>query len=223
MIRIRMSNKGNTKPKSSQLVLDENPVLQQVRDTGAGGSFNILNSRKASYKDYLNTSEKYILAQLPYVYDTSIEDQSSLLQKLLLELSDPRTTPEMALQALSSPCFIPTSYKSEGDNKPVVIFLACIEFIMMNLPDGYIVGIWEEVLRKTVNFSKEALDDFHQVINALFGLRRVSQVETWLCKALDTDTMCPNPYIRLELFRLVRLFKAFDHNTTWESFYPYNK
>ena len=191
-----MSIKENRKPNSSQMVVDEKAVLEQ---------------------DYLNTSEKDIIsAQRPNVYDSTIEDQSSLLKKLLLELSDPRTTPKMVLQALSSPCFIPTSYKSEEDNESIVIFLACIEFIMKMLPDGYIIGIWEEVLRKTVNLSSGVKDDFHQVIHALFGLGRVSQVETWLCKALNTDFMCPNPYIRLELFRLVRLFKAFDHITTWE-------
>ena len=68
-----MFNKGNRKPNSSQMVVDEKAVLEQ---------------------DYLNTSEKDIMsAQRPNVYDSSIEDQSSLLKKLLLELSDPRTTP----------------------------------------------------------------------------------------------------------------------------------
>ena len=193
----------------------------------ADGSFKLVNSatiesKKATDKEYVKTSKRDIISEeQPSVYYSSLEDKSTLLKKLLLELRDPRTTPELALQSLSSPCFCPTTYISEEDNEPFVIFLACMEFIMERLPEGCVEGIWEQVLRKTVNFFKVDLNDFQGVIYALFGLTKVNQVELWLYKAFGTESMCPNPYIRLELFRLVRLFKAkkMDYTKAWENIF----
>ena len=75
----------------------------------ADGSFKLVNSatiesKKATDKEYVKTSKRDIISEeQPSVYYSSLEDKSTLLKKLLLELRDPRTTPEMALQSLSSP------------------------------------------------------------------------------------------------------------------------
>ncbi|CAL4115982.1 unnamed protein product, partial [Meganyctiphanes norvegica] len=152
--------------------------------------------------------------------------QISDLEKHLLELWDPNTTPEMALQYLSSPCLSYWDY-SRGDGEPVVIFLSYINFIMKNQPNGCVVGIWEEIFGKVVLYSR----NFTDVKNVIRRMRmtylsniykRVIPIDgplvnKWLYKTLSHHIKCPNPYIRLELFRMLRIFHKENRNwTIWE-------
>ena len=114
------------------------------------------------------------LVHQPSVYDSSMEDQSILLKKFRLELVVSSTSPEIALKALSSPCFSPMNYKSD-DDELIEIFLACMKFMMIKIPEGSVQGIWEEFLRNTINyslnFSKVVQDNFRHIrLFPMFGL-----------------------------------------------------
>ncbi|CAL4097208.1 unnamed protein product [Meganyctiphanes norvegica] len=152
-----------------------------------------------------------------------MDNHSKLLKNHLLELLNPVTTPEKALQSLSS-CLSPTTYTS-SDDEPVVIFLAYMRFLIARLPGASVDGIWEHILRKTINYSRNftiteklALDDFVREEFTLCSPKlciklipiETYQVFPWLYKALGNHQRCPNPYIRLELFRLIRLFSDDD-------------
>ncbi|CAL4108259.1 unnamed protein product [Meganyctiphanes norvegica] len=137
-----------------------------------------------------------------------MDEQSRLIEKHLLELLDPSTTPERALESLSFPCFSIEPFTRNSE--PVLIFLAYMRFIITRLPDACVVGIWEDILRKTVmhslNFSRHLVEITHvRRKHPSVVLADGPLVSTWLQKALNTHLQCPNPYIRLELFRLIRI------------------
>ena len=174
---------------------------------------SVYSSTKEDRSSHLKKLRLELVHQ-PFVYDSSMEDQSSLLKKFCLELAVSSTTPEIALKALSSPCFSPMNYKSD-DDEPIVIFNACMKFMMNRLPEGSVQGIWVEFLRKTItyslNFSKEVQDNFGYA--CLFP----NELETWLCKALSTNSKCP--YITLQLFHLMRLYKAYKYTESWDNLF----
>ncbi|CAL4070782.1 unnamed protein product [Meganyctiphanes norvegica] len=130
---------------------------------------------------------------------------SNHLAKLLHDLRDPNTTPEMALQLLPSAAY------RRVDIEPLVIFHACIKYIINRLrPGGYVDGVWEDFIRKTVIFSR-----YYTQVSIMFLRRYVTdsdvladhnEVMTWLGEALSIPSNCPNPYTRLELFLLVKTF-----------------
>ncbi|CAL4062119.1 unnamed protein product [Meganyctiphanes norvegica] len=132
-----------------------------------------------------------------------MEDQSTPIDNYLLELLDPSTTPEKALQLLSSPCFSHEAYTRKND--PVLIFLAYMRFIIARQPEAFVIGIWEKIFKNIIKYSlniSDYVDDNHIRFTPV-GNR--PQVHRWLRKALLCPRMCPNPYIRLELFRLIRI------------------
>ncbi|CAL4062115.1 unnamed protein product [Meganyctiphanes norvegica] len=132
-----------------------------------------------------------------------MENQSSPIDNYLLELLDPLTTPEKALQLLSFPCFSPEAYTRKND--PVLIFLAYMRFIIARQPEAVVNGIWEKILKNIIKYSRNISDyvDDNHIRFTPVGNR--PQVHRWLRKALLCPRMCPNPYIRLELFRLIRV------------------
>ena len=64
------------------------------------------------------------------------------LKQHLLELLKPSTTPEKALQSLSSPIFSIKDHNPK-DEKPLKIFLAFMDYIIFRGPNAPICGIWE--------------------------------------------------------------------------------
>ncbi|CAL4119312.1 unnamed protein product [Meganyctiphanes norvegica] len=137
-----------------------------------------------------------------------MDDQSSPIEKHLLELLDPSTTPEKALQSLSSPCLSRKAYTHDED--PVLIFLAYMRFIVTRLPDACVDGIWEDILRRTVKYSVTITLWREEITSVRRRHTRVVLadgpiVSTWFQQALSTHLKCPNPYIRLEMFRLIRI------------------
>ncbi|CAL4131513.1 unnamed protein product, partial [Meganyctiphanes norvegica] len=149
-----------------------------------------------------------------------MEHLTTPLEKHLLELLEPSTTPEKALQLLSIPCFLPMSYSNDNEEH-VVIFLAYIRFIIMKLPEACVDGIWEDFLWRALKYSQNfcgkhkylyyflkpnlyIMPDMYCRIVHTEGLK--VQLKIWLNDALSSESKCPNPYLRLELFRLVRIF-----------------
>ncbi|CAL4089554.1 unnamed protein product [Meganyctiphanes norvegica] len=138
-----------------------------------------------------------------------MECHNSLIDDILLELLDPNTTPEKALETLSYPCISHEAYLRDDDH--VLIFLAYMRFIMTRLPAACVEGIWEELLKKTLMYSLGNFSHLTEEITCVrsthagFVLADDPLVSTWLQKALVTHNKCPNPYIRLELFRLIRI------------------
>ncbi|CAL4174832.1 unnamed protein product [Meganyctiphanes norvegica] len=153
--------------------------------------------------------------------------QRSHVEKRLLELlMEDDITPEQALQYLSSPCMVPWSY-GKGDSEHLVIFMAYLKFIMARRPRGKVDGIWEEIFRKTVVYSRNVTDFKNEIsqlrrnnvsnmYNMVIPIEDGIRVNAWLYKALSTKSKCPNPYIRLELFRMIRLFQKHYENRIWD-------
>ncbi|CAL4117069.1 unnamed protein product [Meganyctiphanes norvegica] len=135
-----------------------------------------------------------------------MEGESSLIERHLLEFLDTSTTPEKALESLSS-CFSP-------GNSPdtVLIFLAYMRFIITKQPDAYVDGIWEKLFMKTIMFSRNCSDSGEEISHIMKTHTKIVLADgprmiTWLQKALIVPEKCPNPYVRLELFRMVRIFR----------------
>ncbi|CAL4169020.1 unnamed protein product [Meganyctiphanes norvegica] len=155
-------------------------------------------------------------------------DTESHVENRLLKLwMNGGVSPEQALQYLSSPCMVPWSYR-KGDSVHFTIFLAYLKYIMARQPGGHLVGIWEEIFRKIVVYSRYFNDDFENEIrrmrrtyvldmfNKVIPVDNGPTVDTWLGKALCTLSKCPNPYIRLELFRMMRIFHKQYENRIWD-------
>ncbi|CAL4166359.1 unnamed protein product [Meganyctiphanes norvegica] len=153
-----------------------------------------------------------------------MEDGSSPLVKPLMELLDTSTTPEQALQSFSSFCFSPVDYVRDNEHR--MIFIAHVKFIMTRLTDACVDGILEDILKKTIMYSKM----FYPLENANLVRRRMhepfvygnvwpteDQAASWLNEALSSTSNCPNPYIRLELFRLIRIFLDNSSNLAWHN------
>ncbi|CAL4099767.1 unnamed protein product, partial [Meganyctiphanes norvegica] len=123
-----------------------------------------------------------------------VNEQGPIIKKFLMELQNPSTTPEMALQSLLYSCLSPTNCfpisdrLGATDNSLCAIFVAYIRFIVKKLPDACVDGIWKDILRKTVIYSRY----FPPVVG------NCSLMSAWLDKALNNKSNCPNPYIRLE-------------------------
>ncbi|CAL4102366.1 unnamed protein product [Meganyctiphanes norvegica] len=133
-------------------------------------------------------------------------DQDSLVGNSLRKLLDPSTTPEKALQLFSSPWLLPEHYSLE-DNEPIVICFAYIRFIIVRQPEADVDGIWEEILRKAVIYTKNYPGI--QILRVKLAYAKdmhSSDVTPWFVKALSTYSKCPNPYTRLELLRLGSIF-----------------
>jgi len=156
------------------------------------------------------------------------------LENSLMTLLDPSTTPEEALQLFSTPILSSVTYATDTDDiRPVVVFLAYLRFIITRRPLDllkHLDSIWEDILRKTLEYSRNfsernqhtltivlhgfevgvdnifELDDYNRMVPSLYP-----PVSKWIKTALEIPSMCPNPYIRLELFRLNRLFDANHH------------
>ena len=111
---------------------------------------------------------------------------------------NPYTTPEKALEILMSPCYSLEALRKEG-TEPGKLFLAYMRFITTRLPDGCVDGIWEELFNKTIMYCRN-LSYFNIVYEMSITIR------IWLSEALSSNSKCPNPYIRLELFHLLRRF-----------------
>jgi len=131
---------------------------------------------------------------------------------MLLEeyLRDTSTTPEMALKSLSTPFSIPgTCGREEIDFD--VIFLSHVMFIMRSQPEGNLHDIWEDIFKKTISYSKNiSVSQVTHMMNQRpynIIIHTEPRVRCWLNEALSTPTKCPDPYIRLELFRLIRIFR----------------
>ncbi|CAL4137257.1 unnamed protein product, partial [Meganyctiphanes norvegica] len=148
----------------------------------------------------------------------------NIIDKFVLELQDPSTTPEKALQWLTSLCYSPEDYIIR-DIEPVVIFRAYMRFIMKNLPNACVDGIWEEIIKRTVLYSLNFSDmqtEFLRVPRKCYPYiyNKVAtgpEVITWLDRALCDKRKCINPYIRLELFRLLRIMRKWLHpHPTWK-------
>ena len=106
----------------------------------------------------------------------------------------------MALPELLSSCFSPVACSSE-DTKNVVIFLACLKFMVTRRPDDCVEGIWEDILRITVKYSLSFSEDvlfqlyksewsYNKLIHppelcTLFDPSKTHQMKTWLDKALS--------------------------------------
>lgn len=125
-----------------------------------------------------------------------MEDPISIRELQVLLKSS--ISPQKALQHLLS-CPPANTFSSE-DEDPVRIFLEFMRFIMTMRPDGSIFGIWDELLHKTLKYSKNYNDSRDGQCGVLSG------VSNWMIKVLGSNS-CPNHYTRLELFRLARLFK----------------
>ncbi|CAL4187040.1 unnamed protein product [Meganyctiphanes norvegica] len=149
--------------------------------------------------------------------------QNNILENLVFELQDPSTTPEKALQWLISPSLSPEDYRN-GDSE-LVIFLAHMGFIMKRLPNACVQGEWEEIIKRTVLYSRNFSDigtELFRVIrnfdsNIYARVTAGPQVISWLEEALSNKVKCSNPYIRLELFRLIRIMRKWQlPHPTWE-------
>ncbi|CAL4158038.1 unnamed protein product, partial [Meganyctiphanes norvegica] len=86
----------------------------------------------------------------------------------LRELQDPSMPLEQALELLTSSCFSHEAY-SKGDNEPVVIFIAYMNFIITKIPKGCVDGIWEDILRKTLMYTRTFSHRIHGM-----GLKYIS-------------------------------------------------
>ena len=148
--------------------------------------------------------------------------QLNVLEKSLILLLDPSTSPEKALQFLKCERFSSKAYM-QGDLEPVVIFLAYMRFLITRLFDGCVKGIWEDILRKTIDYSKNISFDGKEIAHVRRDYTRVvpaegPQVTTWLQETLSSCSKCQNPYLRLELFRLLCIFNNdfnSDSNFEW--------
>ncbi|CAL4087928.1 unnamed protein product [Meganyctiphanes norvegica] len=148
-----------------------------------------------------------------------MEGVNSSLDKHITELLDPSTTPEKALQSFSSFCFSTDAYFTYYaiDNEHYVVFLAHVKFIMSRLTDACVHGIWEDILKKTVLYCRmyRNVDLVRSGLHGPISLTEV-QAASWLNEALSSTSKCPNPYVRLELFRLIRIFLDTSRCLTWE-------
>ncbi|CAL4112353.1 unnamed protein product [Meganyctiphanes norvegica] len=172
------------------------------------------------------TTQENIMARI----QMDIPDHQPLFVKHLLQLLDPTITLENVLKSFSIPCLAPSAYNCE-DVELIVIFLAYIRFIITRQQGFCISGIWEEILKETLKYTKNFshcthrfptmtlggfLDRFRWGIGSIFDIQSYNKivptitkglrVDTWLNEALSSNSKCPNPYIRLELFRLYRFF-----------------
>ncbi|CAL4158040.1 unnamed protein product [Meganyctiphanes norvegica] len=136
-------------------------------------------------------------------------DGQRFLEQHLRELQDPSMPPEKALELLRSPFWSHEAY-SKGDNEPVVIFIAYMNFIITKIPKGCVDGIWDDILRKTLMYTITFSHRIHGM-----GLKYL-RLSIWLNKSLSTPSMCPNPYTRLELFRLIRKVQINSDSMNWE-------
>ena len=133
---------------------------------------------------------------------------NSILMQHLLALLDTSTSPEIAIKSFSAPCFS-LEDPNPQDKKTILIFLAYLQFIVRRRPDASINGIWEKLLRKTIRYSHNisGMDIPFVTRNNPTVLKDVI-MSPWLCNVLISDSNCLDPYIRLELFRLFRLFQG---------------
>lgn len=136
----------------------------------------------------------------------------SQLMSLVVSIRDSTATPEMVLNFLSSPYYPATAYGRE-DTEPAIIFLECMHFIMTRSPEACIEGIREDIFKKTMSYSTKLFSSMYY-----WNRDRVwIYINTWLDEALSSPRKCPNPYVRLELFRLYRLVGYIcDRTKPWE-------
>ena len=136
-----------------------------------------------------------------------MNSQGSDLKQQLQVLLEPSTTPEKALQFLSAPC-LSIQPKNQKDEKPLKIFLANMEFIIKRSSDGVIDGIWEKIISKTFYYSRYFDKKYisFSLWNVHNGFSRSNIFTKWIYKVLNNPDHCPNPYIRLELLHLFRIF-----------------
>ncbi|CAL4166357.1 unnamed protein product [Meganyctiphanes norvegica] len=134
------------------------------------------------------------------------------LRKNLMEILNPNTSPEMALKSFSSFCFSPNA--RERNNEYRLVFIVHVKFIMTRLTDQCVTGIWENIIKKTIMYSRMFYpsENAHIVKNYMgmgFVERTLSptelQVANWFNEALSSTSKCPNSYVRLGLFRLIRI------------------
>ncbi|CAL4087572.1 unnamed protein product [Meganyctiphanes norvegica] len=152
-----------------------------------------------------------------------MDSEITPLEKSLMELLEPSTTPEKALQSFSSFSFSQDAYTRNKEH--VLICVAHIKFIMTRLPDACVDGIWEDILKKTIKYSR-VLGPSQKIDLAVcyestfiyeeFG-PTLAQAAFWMNEALSIRNKCPNPYTRLELFRLVRILNQYSTHLVWES------
>ena len=121
----------------------------------------------------------------------------------ILEKLKPYTTPKKALQLLES-CPSSDAFIRE-DSQPVSVFIDFLQFIINRRPSGTLNGIWEELMCKTLKYSRNF--NYSKDVKFWEDIGKDIGVDVWLSKCLNVSSNCPNPYIRLELFRLYRLFK----------------
>ncbi|CAL4155026.1 unnamed protein product, partial [Meganyctiphanes norvegica] len=148
---------------------------------------------------------------------SNMDIQGNLLEESLMKLLEPCTTPEAALQLFSSPCFSPSAVYTRGNNEPAVIFLSYFKFMMAKLPNACIDGIWEDILNKDVMYTQHLID-FDPQVTLIMKLKHMLTCDCfiWLQEALSSYSKCPNPYIRLKLFRIIRLFHCNATSLNWE-------
>ncbi|CAL4076124.1 unnamed protein product [Meganyctiphanes norvegica] len=152
-----------------------------------------------------------------------MDSEITPLEKSLMELLEPSTTPEKALQSFSSFSFSQDAYNRNKEH--VLICVAHIKFIMTRLPDACVDGIWEDILKKTIKYSRvlgpSQNIDLTLCCESTFLNEEVrpfrTQAAYWINEALSKSNKCPNPYTRLELFRLVRILCRFSIHVDLES------
>merc|ERR1739838_269285 len=97
---------------------------------------------------------------------------------------------------------------------------------MTRLPDACVDGIWEDILRKTVKYSccfpykvdgfpalgefalNDAFVNAPELCRTLIPIKNL-RVRSWLIESLSIPSKCINPYRRLELFTLFRVFHVY--------------
>ena len=80
------------------------------------------------------------------------------------------------------------------------IFFALMKYIKSKFPDGFVDDILEQILVKSIMYSKNAANGINSHHSGEWF-----QIYKWLKKVLSSQSNCPNPYLRLELFRLMRI------------------
>ncbi|CAL4231142.1 unnamed protein product [Meganyctiphanes norvegica] len=135
-------------------------------------------------------------------------DQDTLVGGSIRELLDPSTTPEKALQMFSCPWLLPERYSIDV-KEPIIIFFAYMRFIITRQPEAVVDGIWEKIFRKAVIYTKNySRTQILRVKMTYANDMHPSEVTPWFVKALSTYSKCPNPYTRLELLRVGRIFNV---------------
>ena len=136
---------------------------------------------------------------------------------------NPSTTPSHILESLSNLPFPPPEHSdlfvtsdSNENVECIGIFFLYLDYIIRKRPNGKVDGATEDIFRKCLPYTKNASNSLMKDLNDSLKVAIPAKICSWLKRALSAPIKCPNPYVRLDLFRLVRLVKGISNGKSWE-------